>query len=54
VDHAINIAVPSRIVQPRADSTSSTTETSGACGKNACEKPVSSSTYTIPVVLGVV
>jgi len=48
--HNINIAIPNRVLQGRADSTESAKPT-GSCGVNPCEYPQS---YTVPVVLGVV
>lgn len=47
VEAVRDIAVPNRVVVPRADSTSS------SCGENACEKPISSATFTSPIVLGI-
>lgn len=46
MDPNMNIAVPDRVLEPRATSTSS-------CGENPCEKPISNSTFTIPIALGV-
>jgi hypothetical protein len=52
----MDIKVPNRVVEPRADTTSSSSSitTSASCGENACEKGVSGSTFTMPIVLGVV
>lgn len=51
----IHIAVPDRVIEAR--STSTTTDeaatTSADCGVNPCEKPVGSSTFTLPIVLGI-
>ncbi|OWO97720.1 hypothetical protein B2J93_2480 [Marssonina coronariae] len=52
LDSIMNI-LPDRVLEARADSTSSAAATSGSCGENACEKPVGSSTYTIPIILGI-
>ncbi|KAH7350955.1 hypothetical protein BKA65DRAFT_248370 [Rhexocercosporidium sp. MPI-PUGE-AT-0058] len=53
MEAVVNIAVPDRVVEPRADTTSSSAA-SGSCGANACEKPVSSATFTLPIILGIV
>ncbi|PBP18353.1 hypothetical protein BUE80_DR010863 [Diplocarpon rosae] len=52
LDSIINI-LPDRVLEVRADETSSSAASSGSCGENACEKPVGSSTYTIPIILGI-
>jgi hypothetical protein len=53
----INIAVPDRVIEVRAESTttstSSSAEETSSCGANKCEKPVSQSTFTLPIVLGI-
>jgi len=51
----MNIAVPNRVVEARAaaTSTSSSSTATGSCGANACQLPVSSSTFTMPIILGV-
>jgi hypothetical protein len=56
MDTTMNIKIPSRVVEPRADSTSSSdaTATSKSCGENPCEIGVSGKTFTLPIVLGVV
>ncbi|RFU30070.1 hypothetical protein B7463_g6241, partial [Scytalidium lignicola] len=58
VDSILETHVPSPVLQVRADSTStsdSTATASASCTSAAmCEKPVSSSSYTIPVALGVI
>jgi hypothetical protein len=42
---------------PRATATTTATPSSSTCGPNdntgICEKPVSSSTYTLPIILGI-
>jgi hypothetical protein len=48
--HNINIAIPNRVLEVRADTTESAKPT-GSCGVNPCEYAPS---YTLPVVLGVV
>ncbi|KAB8290809.1 hypothetical protein EYC80_008446 [Monilinia laxa] len=53
----LKMAVPDRVLVGR-DSTSSSSSSSSTCAPNdtsaACEKPVSNSMYTLPVILGVV
>lgn len=51
----INIAVPDRVIEARSASTttSSSSDATGSCGANPCEKPVSQSTFTLPIVLGI-
>ncbi|KAE8445652.1 hypothetical protein EG329_012949 [Mollisiaceae sp. DMI_Dod_QoI] len=51
----INTAVPNRTIELRdsTTSTSSSADSTSSCGANACEKPVSNSTFTLPIVLGV-
>jgi hypothetical protein len=41
-----NIAVPDRVIEARAAATTN-------CGDSACEKPVSNTTFTLPIILGV-
>ncbi|KAG4411356.1 hypothetical protein IFR04_015510 [Cadophora malorum] len=53
MESIMNIAVPDRVVEPRADSTSTSAAT-GSCGANPCEKPTSSATFTLPIILGIV
>ncbi|KAH6683320.1 hypothetical protein B0J14DRAFT_144609 [Halenospora varia] len=55
MESVIDVAVPSRIVEARDSSTStaSSSSSSSSCGANACETGVSSSTFTLPIVLGV-
>ena len=53
MESLIDIAVPNRVVVPRADSTTTSAEATSSCGENACEKPVSESTFTLPIVLGI-
>ncbi|CZS88051.1 uncharacterized protein RCO7_01021 [Rhynchosporium graminicola] len=53
MEAVMKIAVPNRAVAPRADSASSS-DTAGSCGANACEKPVSDSTFSLPIILGIV
>ncbi|KAG4031930.1 hypothetical protein MFRU_008g02810 [Monilinia fructicola] len=53
----LKMAVPDRVLMGR-DSTSSSSSSSSTCAPNdtsaACEKPISNSMYTLPVILGVV
>ncbi|KAI9644103.1 hypothetical protein NHQ30_007456 [Ciborinia camelliae] len=53
----LKMAVPDRVLMGRSVTTSASTSSS-TCAANdnspACEKPISNSTYTIPVILGVV
>lgn len=51
----IHIAVPDRVIEARATTTASddAATTSANCGVNACEKPVSGATFTLPIVLGI-
>lgn len=51
----IHIAVPDRVIEARATTTTSdaAATTSQNCGANPCEKPVSESTFTLPIVLGI-
>ena len=54
MDPIMNIAIPSRLVEPRADTTtSSIASPTGSCGANACEKSISDSSFKLPVILGV-
>jgi hypothetical protein len=55
MESIINIAVPNRVVEPRqaATSTSSSAGSTSSCGANACEKSVSSTTFTMPIILGI-
>lgn len=53
----IQIAVPDRVIEARSAATtvsSSAAATSTNCGDAACEKPTSSATFTLPIVLGIV
>jgi len=52
MDPTMNIAIPSRLVEPRADTTQSAAPT-GACGVNPCEKGVSDSSFKLPIILGI-
>jgi hypothetical protein len=51
----INIDVPDHVIEARSASTttSSSADATGSCGANACEKPVSESTFTLPIILGI-
>lgn len=49
----MNIAVPDRVLEHRADSTS-TAEAECTGPANVCEKPTSSATFTLPIILGIV
>lgn len=69
INNVMEIAVPSQLVErtpptstgsstdTTSDSTASTTSSAststGSCGSSACEKPVSNSTLTMPIILGV-
>jgi hypothetical protein len=54
MESIMNIAVPNRVVEPRqASTTTSSTDSTSSCGASACEKPVTSSTFTLPIILGV-
>jgi hypothetical protein len=48
-----NIAVPNRVIEARSTETTSSSESTSSCGANACEKSVNSSSFTMPIVLGV-
>ncbi|KAF4629977.1 hypothetical protein G7Y89_g8159 [Cudoniella acicularis] len=51
------VAVPSRVIEARSTTTtdsSSANSSSSSCGANACEKGVSNSTFTLPIILGIV
>lgn len=50
MESIINIAVPNRVVERQSAATSSCTSGDNS---SACEKPVGSSTFTLPIVLGV-
>lgn len=54
----LKMAVPDRVLMPRSTTTASSSISSSTCAaddtSSACEKPVSSSAYTLPVILGVV
>ncbi|KAG0652568.1 hypothetical protein D0Z07_0165 [Hyphodiscus hymeniophilus] len=58
MESIINIAVPDRVVEPRsaATTTSSSSQSTCSSGDNSarCEKPTNSSTFTLPIILGVV
>ncbi|KAL2071535.1 hypothetical protein VTL71DRAFT_12770 [Oculimacula yallundae] len=45
----MNIAIPNRVVEPRADASPTPN-----CGENPCEKGVSDQTFTLPIILGIV
>ncbi|KUJ18348.1 uncharacterized protein LY89DRAFT_696691 [Mollisia scopiformis] len=51
---AINMALPDRTIEVRdTTTTTSSADSTGSCGASACEKPVSNSTFTLPIILGV-
>ena len=54
----LEIMEPSRVVARKADTTSSSDSTQTSCpggnGSGQCETGVGSSTFTLPIVLGVV
>jgi len=60
MESILNFALPDHVVAPRnpQTTTSSSPESSSTCGPNdtsdACEMPTSSSSFTLPIVLGVV
>lgn len=52
MDPIMNIELPTRLLEARADTTTSSTPT-GSCGVNPCEKGVSDQSMTLPIILGV-
>jgi len=52
----LELAVPSRVIEARSDSKSSSSSTA-SCTSNSqgdtCQKPVSGSSFTMPIILGV-
>lgn len=53
----VKLAVPDRALMARSSTTSSSTSSSTCAADDtsaACEKPISNSTYTLPVILGTV
>ena len=59
MESIMSIAVPDRVVEPRsaATTTASSSDSSSTCTANnnsaECQKPVSGSTFTLPIILGV-
>lgn len=57
MDSILNFAMPDRVVEGRSaetsTSSSSASSSTGSCGANSCEKPTSSATFTLPIILGV-
>lgn len=51
----IHIATPDRTIEVRdsTTTTSSSPDSTSSCGANACVKPVSNSTFTLPIILGI-
>ncbi|KAF8858895.1 hypothetical protein BDZ45DRAFT_704528 [Acephala macrosclerotiorum] len=50
----IHIATPDRTIEARdSTTTSSSADSTSSCGASACEKPVSNSTFTLPIILGI-
>ncbi len=51
----VTLSMPDHVLEARsATTTTSSSTATGSCGASACQMPVSSSTFTLPVVLGVV
>ncbi len=51
----VTLDMPDHVLEARsATTTTSASTATGRCGENACQMPVTSSTFTLPVVLGVV
>lgn len=51
---AIHLAVPDHTIEMRdTTTTASSADSTSSCGANACEKPVSDSTFTLPIILGI-
>jgi hypothetical protein len=54
MESIMNVAVPDRVLEERsASTTSSSADSTSSCGASGCEKPVSSATFTLPIILGI-